>query len=207
VTVSAHVPVAGHPAEDVQVVGGRQRTGVLLLIVADAAFVGALVFSYFYLRGLNTSGAWITQGMHTATIWVGWLIGLIAVASAWCYRSGVNALRTGKIGGLIGGAGIALALVLLDSVVQIIQLASLPFKPDANAYASCVYTLAGANLFHLLLTAVIGVGIWNRARLGRYVATNPWQVEIVAIWWNWIAVAAIAGAVTTSFIASPNVGG
>jgi heme/copper-type cytochrome/quinol oxidase subunit 3 len=97
-------------------------------------------------------------------------------------------------------------IVLLDAAAQVVQIMSFSFKPDANAYASSVYTLAGANLFHLVLTGLVGLGVWNRARIGKYTAADPWQVHIIAIWWVWIAVAGIGGALTTSFIASPNIG-
>jgi hypothetical protein len=93
------------------------------------------------------------------------------------------------------------------TVGQIIQLATFPFHDDTGSYASTVYVMAGANLFHLLLTVFIGLGIWNRARLGLFSAASHWQVRITNIWWSWIALAALIGALTTSFIASPHVGG
>ncbi|HEY2041594.1 MAG TPA: hypothetical protein VGH11_02875 [Jatrophihabitans sp.] len=206
-TTVAEVPVPGQPLEEVDTVGRRQRIGVLLLIVADMAFVGALIFSYFYLRGLNTSGSWLTKDASTAPIWIGWVIAAVLVVSTWVLRQGLAGVKEGKQARLANAVGIALLLVLGDAVVQVIQLVSFSFKPDANAYASSIYTLAGANLFHLLLTALLGIGLWNRSRLGKYSVADPWQVEIVTIWWTWIALAAVAGAITTSFIASPNIGG
>jgi len=197
--------VGGHH-ESIDVVGQRWRTGVLLLILADASFVVALIFAYFYLRGLNTEGNWLTQGAHTATIWVGWLVAAVLVAGAAAFRWGVAGLRAGQASRLVSGAGVAVLLVLVDAGLQLWQLTSFNFKPDANAYASSVYTLAGANLFHLLLTLFIGVGLWNRSRIGKYSAGDRWQVEIVNLWYIWVAVAALGGALTTSFIASPNLG-
>jgi heme/copper-type cytochrome/quinol oxidase subunit 3 len=206
-TAAAEVAVPGQHHEDVDTVGRRWRTGVVLIIVADVAFVGALIFSYFYLRGLNTQASWVTKGSPTASIWVGWVIAAILIASAWSYRWGLSGLRTDNITRLASGVGVAVLLVVADGVAQIIQMVSFAFKPDANAYASSIYTLAGANLFHLLLTLFLGIGLWNRTRIGKYSAADGWQVEIISIWWTWIAIAAVASAVTTSFIASPNVGG
>jgi heme/copper-type cytochrome/quinol oxidase subunit 3 len=115
-------------------------------------------------------------------------------------------LGKGNLCRLVSGIGVAVVIVLLDAAAQVVQIMSFSFKPDANAYASSVYTLAGANLFHLVLTGLVGLGVWNRARIGKYTAADPWQVHIIAIWWVWIAVAGIGGALTTSFIASPNIG-
>ena len=40
-----------------EAVGRRERLGVRLLIVADASFLFAMIFSWFYLRNLNVNGA------------------------------------------------------------------------------------------------------------------------------------------------------
>jgi hypothetical protein len=68
-----------------------------------------------------------------------------------------------------------------------------------------MYLLAGANLFHLVVTLFLGLAMWNRARLRKYSATDNWQVGIVSLWWAWVAIAAGFSALTTSFIASPSV--
>ena len=192
----------GH-GEDPVVVGRRWQTGVLLLILADASFVAALLFSYLYLRGLNTSHAWLLPKQQTAEIWIGWLIAGILVLAAIGYRVGAIGIRAGSQSRLVLGAGIAVGLVLADFVAQIGQLVSLPFGIVDSAYSSEVYALGGANLLHLLITLFLGLGIWNRARLGMYSREDPRQPQMVGFWFTWVAVAAIATALTTSFIASP----
>ncbi len=196
--------------EDPDKVGRRWRTGVLLLILADAAFVAALLFSYFYLRGLNTEKAWLAHGQATASIGVGWLLAGGVVVSAALYRWGQQGIRGGARGRFVSGTALALVVLLATTVGQVLQLANFPFGVADSAYSSAMYTLAGANLFHLLLTVYLGVAMWNRGRLGRYDAVgsehpNTWQAQLVGIWWTWIALAAVLAAVTTSFIASPNV--
>ena len=42
-----------------EVVGRRERLGVRLLIVADGAFLFGMLFTFFYLKNLNNSGAWL----------------------------------------------------------------------------------------------------------------------------------------------------
>jgi hypothetical protein len=49
--------------------------------------------------------------------------------------------------------------------------------------------------------------MWNRGRRGLYGAERTWQVRLVGTWWTWVALAAVLSAFTTSFIASPNLGG
>jgi heme/copper-type cytochrome/quinol oxidase subunit 3 len=195
-------PVIHH--EEPDTVGRRQRTGVALLILADVAFLASLLFAYFYLRGLNTEKGWVLAGDKTAAIWVGWLIALGMVVSAALYRWGDSGLRAGHEKRLPTAIALAVLVLVIDLAAQVVQLVTFPFGVADSAYASSIYTLAGANLFHLVLTLFIGLGMWNRTRLGKYAPDNSWQVRIVGIWWTWIAVAALATALVTSFIASPN---
>ena len=193
----------GH-GESIDVVGARWRIGVRLLIVADGAFVAALVFSYFYLRGLDTQGGWLPPKSPTAAIWVSWALAGGLILSAGLYRWGQEGSLAGKPKRLVIGAGLAVLMVAADTVGQIIQMVTFPFTASSGSYASTSYVIAGASLFHLLLTLFIGTGLWNRARLGKFSALDNWEVRVVGIWWSWIALAAVITALTTSFIASPH---
>lgn len=189
--------------EDPDVIGRRWRTGVLLLILADASFVAALIFSYFYLRGLNVRQDWVFSGQATAAIWVGWAIAIGAVLSAGLFAGALRSIRAGDQARFVGGALLALVVLIVDAVGQALQLSTFPFGVADSAYSSAVYTMAGANLFHLALTLFLAVAMWNRGRRNIYSATSNWQVQLVSIWWAWIALAAILGAFATSFITSP----
>ncbi len=190
--------------EDPDLIGRRWRTGVLLLIVADGAFVASLIFSYLYLRGLNTEKAWLAPHQQTAAIWVSWLITAVMVVSAGVFRSGERSIQAGDTGRYVAASSAASALLVVAAVIQVIQLVSLPFGIDTSAYSSAIYTMAGANLFHLLLTIFLGVAMVNRGRVGIYSESSNWQVRIVGMWWSWIAAAAVVSSFASSFIASPN---
>jgi heme/copper-type cytochrome/quinol oxidase subunit 3 len=202
-------PAPGTPIhrEDVDTVGRRWRLGVGFLIVADASFVAALLFGYRYLRGLNTLGRWIAHGSATAPIWVAWVLAAGFVLSAVVFRWGEIGIRRGDSSRLVLASLVGVILLVLVSVGQVVQIVGFPFSIASSAYASSMYLLAGANLVHLVLTLFLGLAMWNRARLGKYSAAENWQVGIVAIWWAWVAIAAVLSALTTSYIASPLVGG
>jgi heme/copper-type cytochrome/quinol oxidase subunit 3 len=203
------VTVPGTPTqhEDVDTVGRRWRLGVGFLIVADASFVAAMLFSYRYLRGLNTEGAWLPHGSATPPIWVSWVLAAGFILSALVFRGGERAIRRGDSGRLVLASVLGVILVVLVGVGQVVQIAGFPFAIASSAYASSVYLLAGANLFHLVLTLFLGLAMWNRARVGKYSAAENWQVGIVSLWWAWVAIAAVLSALTTSFIVSPLAGG
>ncbi len=195
-------PVPHH--ESVDTVGRRWRAGVALLILADVAFVASLLFSYLYLRGLNTNGVWLAQGQATAAIWASWAIAVVLVLSAAAYRWGQIGMHAGAESRLAVGAAVALLLLVVDLAAQLVQLCTLPFGVADSAYSSSIYVLQSANLFHLLLTLFLGIGLWNRNRLGRYARGNDWQVRLIGAWWTWIAIAAVVTAFVTSFVSSPN---
>jgi heme/copper-type cytochrome/quinol oxidase subunit 3 len=191
--------------EDPDLIGRRWRTGTLLLILADGAFVAALMFSYLYLRGLNTENAWLAPKQDIAAIWFGWVIAGVLVASALTYHWGYRGILAGNQSRLVAASAISLAIVLAAGVLQFIQLSTFPFGVADSAYSSSMYVVAGANLFHILITAFLGLAMWNRSRRSIYSADSNWQVHVVGLWWTWIALAAVAVAFVTSFVTSPKV--
>jgi heme/copper-type cytochrome/quinol oxidase subunit 3 len=186
-------------------VGRRQRLGVLLLIVADVAFVLSLVFAYLYLRELNTEGGWIpAEGGRTMGVGFGWVIAAVMVLSWVAYRWGEAAASVGKRERLVLGSLVATVLVVVDLALQVFQMVNTTIRVDDGSYASAWMALSGYHAFHLAVTLFIGVGLWNRARLGLF-ATNHWQVRLVGYWWTWVAISAIIIAATTSLTTSPHV--
>lgn len=200
-TTTSPAPVVSHDSpEDV---GRRQRLGVLLLIVADVAFVFSLVFTYLYLRQLNTEGGWIpAEGGRTMGVGFGWVITAVMVLSWVAYRWGEVAARAGQRGRLVLGSLIATALVVVDLVLQVYQLVSATIRVADGSYASAWMALSGYHAFHLAMTLFVGIGLWNRARLGLF-ATDHWQVRLVGYWWTWVTISAIITAATTSLTTSP----
>ena len=203
--MSASTMSHAHPTEHAPDPVPSQRLGVILLIVGDAVFVLSLVFTYFYLRGLNTDGGWIPRGSSSLWAGSGWILAGVTVLSALAYRWGELGIRAGERGRLVTGATLALILVLADLGLVIGRLATMPFTTTTGSYASTVITMAGAYLVHLLVTAVLGIAIVNRARRGLFTAEAHWHVRLVGYWWSWMAVIAVLLAVTTTFVTSPHV--
>lgn len=69
-----HGGTPGHH-EPPEKVDARQRLGVWLFIGADVVTLGALLFTYLYLRGVNTDGHWMAMwgykgSLHTYSYWL-----------------------------------------------------------------------------------------------------------------------------------------
>ncbi len=190
--------------EQPQEFGSRWLTGAVLLIVADASFVVALSFSFLYLHGLNTQNAFHPGDSGVASLWWPWTIAAVMVLSALAYRQGLIEHRPGRRHflnpGLAAVVGMAIALVL-----TLVQMATFPFAVSDNAYSSAVWLLAAANLFHLLLTVFLGLGIVMRVHRRVTRGARDWHVRIVGVWFAWVCVAALIGAVTLS-VANATIG-
>jgi heme/copper-type cytochrome/quinol oxidase subunit 3 len=176
----------------------RQRLAVLLLIGADAVFALMLVFTYFYLRGLNVSDEWLPAGVQTVSSATTWAITIIVILSAASYAWGV-ASRSAS--GLRAGTAIGLLLLLVDLVIQVMQLAFVPFHSTSGAYASSFLVLAGYHVAHLLLALFLGVGVLVRASRGMSGPRFRSQLRLVEYAWIWVAGAAVLFAVTLMFTA------
>src|SRR5580700_10097302 len=111
-------------------------TGSRLAIGGLTFLFACFIFSYFYLRSINSSGRWQGSGYVPPSLWMGTTIMLLAVLSAGLNYFGLQRIKAGRkqtwqIGGLI-----ALALGLAAVAMQIYQLANLPFPPGSSGYSS-----------------------------------------------------------------------
>ena len=198
--VHAHTAHHEHP----DVVGSRNRLGVILLIVADVAFALSMVFTYFYLRSQNVNDMWLpaateeTPAINPVSSSGAWRITLIAAIGLAAHFIALKNARKGNQSGLQVFGLVALISSLVATVIQIQQFGSVPFTFYNGAYASCWYLFAIMNTVHLILTAFIALGNWNRSRIGLYKADH-WHVEIVNIWWIWMVVSSLLGAFSLSF--------
>jgi len=196
--VTEHHAESGHH-EAPEVISRRDRMGVLLLIFADAAFVGALVFTWFYLRTLNQGGNWIPKDVEVVASSQSWIVTGVAGISAALMYLGLVAVRKGQVKQLLTFALLALVVLITDSYLQIQALDSFPFTIKNGTYASTMFALAGANIFHLGLTIFLGIGIVNRIRMGRYSQNDHGHIREVTYWWIWVAVASAVTSFATMY--------
>lgn len=190
--------------EDPDVVGSRNRLGLILLLVADIAFALGVLFVYFYLKGQNVNDMWLPKASDTqdATVPVSsmgaWYLTIIAAVGMLFHRYALAGAKMKNQTQLVLGSGLAFLASLVALIYQGVQINHAPFTITMGAYASCYYLIAGLNFTHLVLTAFISLGNWNRSRLGLYVSDH-WHVDIVNIWWMWMTISSLLGAFALSF--------
>ena len=200
-SVNTHAnPHHEHP----DVVGSRNRLGVILLIVADVAFALSMLFTYFYLKAQNVNEMWLPKadGDAPAILPVSsasaWKITAIAAVGLLAHFMALRNVRQGNQSSLKTFGLIAFLSSLIALFFQVQQFGAVPFTFYNGTYVSCWYLFAVMNTVHLILTAFISLGNWNRSRLGLY-KSDHWHVDIVNIWWVWMVVSSLLGAFALSF--------
>lgn len=187
----------------------KEHLALWLFIGGDAVFVALEIFTWFYLRALDTNGMWrgaacsvshpctdglgnsITHEIPKAGPWFTIAIALLVVVAALFTWGVEHSAREHRGNGAVSTWAGAGALVLLAAVVvQCAQFGDLPFTTVDGAYASSFELLMGSTLAHLLLLTFIGTGLWNRARVGRYGDGRWHQVRVIRIFTTWCATAA-----------------
>ena len=192
-----HQHTAHHEHPDV--VGSRNRLGVILILVADISFALSMMFVFFYLKSQNIHQMWLPQGdeehaaINPLSSSPAWTVTAIAAIGALIHYFGLRSARQGNQGALKGAGLLSLLAAIVASVMQWNTIATAPFTFHEGTYVAAFYLLTIMNLVHLFLTVFISFGNWNRARLNLY-SSNYWHVDIVNVWWIWMAVSSAMGA-------------
>jgi len=180
------------------VVADQQRRAVLLFILGDAVFFGCLVFSYLYLRSLDVSHGWLPADAHTASRPFTWAVAAVTVLSAAAYWQADKSIRAGNRGSFQTGVLGALLLAAVATAGLIVQISTWSILMSDGSYASAFIVMTWVQLVHLLILLLVGVGIANRGRKGKFDDGNSNHVRVVGYFWYWVTVTSVVGALTTT---------
>lgn len=181
-------------------------TGSRLMIGVVASGLGAFLFSFFYLRSLNSHGLWYPSGFDGPSQALGGTIMGLIVVSAIVQTLGLQMIKGGKKDAWGIAAIVALVLGVAAAAVQIYQLTSLSFQPGANGFAS-VFVGASPVFAALVLSTMIWLEILvMRGRqlpaisfveqpptFGEAAEVQRFQASLSAftLFWNFLAIAAL----------------
>jgi heme/copper-type cytochrome/quinol oxidase subunit 3 len=176
----------------------RARLGVLLLILSDAAFVGAMYVSQAYLHILNSSGQY-RAGVQPPSVVAGLILAAVVAASAAIYFWGEQGHRAGHLDRYRTGLIAAWVLVLIALVGQLVVLFGLRYSIPENGFASLVMVMSAYHAVHLLVTALIGFLVLGRVLHGR-IAGHEYITEVTGYWWYYVAATAVTTWLMLSFV-------
>lgn len=189
--------------EHPDVVGSRNKLGVVLILVADIAFALSVLFVYFYLKQQDVGGMWLpraTEGQAAtvpASAMGAWYLTLLAGFGLLVNNYGLRGARTKNPAQINLGLGAGALISVVLFVYQIVQMRQVDFTVTWGAYASCYFLITGLSALHFFITAFIGIGNWNRGRLGLY-SSDHWHIDIINVWWIWMFVSSLLGAFALS---------
>src|SRR5215469_2624228 len=101
-------------------------TGSRLAVGGMTFLFGCFVFTYFYLRSLNSHGMFHPAGFKGPQQWAGAVIMALVVVSAALQYLGLTRIKVGNKGAWLSSAVVALVLGLGAIGLQVWQLMNLP---------------------------------------------------------------------------------
>jgi heme/copper-type cytochrome/quinol oxidase subunit 3 len=206
--IDSNVEVDFH--ESPEKVTGRELVGLWLFIAGDAIILIALLFTYLYLRGLNTSNLWMPHGVHGVSDVMTWLTVVVVALSAWAVWVGEKTTQRGGRGA--SAAAMATLLAVVGFALTIISITKIPHSINATSgvrmvsgsYASSLLSIDISNAVHLALLTFLGLCVIVRTRKGLISQATPSHGRLIRIFWVWVLVSVgFAALITTLFVASP----
>jgi heme/copper-type cytochrome/quinol oxidase subunit 3 len=175
------------------------------LIAVVSTLFGGLVFSYFYLRSLNSHGLWDPNGIKASPL-LGTIIMVFVIASAVIIQVVNRRLRMGITIDWQVGALVALLLGVLAGAFQIWILTRLNFMPGSSGYAG-IYVASGPVYAAVVLLSMYwletliarsirsrkaaaqdgGIGVSNQPRAENFRAS----LDGFTVFWTYFAVLSI----------------
>ena len=169
--------------------------GIVLLVASETALFGTLIASYFYLRLQATR--WPPAGIDAPDMTVPLILTGVLVVTVAPIFFAVRAARAGNVRPtwlLLFGAVVVQA-VYLAVQIHLFGADLDRFDPADNAYGSIYFTLLAAHHLHVLVGILMIV--WLLARLATGLTNyRVVAVSAVAIYWYFVAVAAVAVVLT-----------
>jgi cytochrome c oxidase subunit 3/cytochrome c oxidase subunit I+III len=202
-TVDSTVPYAdteraiGHAARAaVEAPVGRTTGwwGMVLLICTEGATFAVFLASYFYLR-FDHGGPWPPAADKVPHLYYTSIGTGILVASCALMALAVRATPRDRRGALalllfvVFGAGCVFVSFQTIDYLQEMASGSTPAK---DAYGSLLYLITGLHLVHVVAGLVMLIYLMLSGLMGRIGSENPWPTRIVALYWYFLAVLAVA---------------
>ena len=188
----------------------KERLALWMFIAGDALFLILMVFTWFYLRTLNSNGMWDAAQCSTANPcedglgnpilaqitradpWHAVIIAACTVlAAGFVWLAEIGAKKNTTKAAISGPAGMAFLFMVLAIAMQIYQFQVLPFTTIDGAYASTYEFFMGSTLAHLLILAFVGLGLWIRSTRGRHAGGTWYRVRLIRFFAVWVALSTV----------------
>jgi hypothetical protein len=162
-------------------------TSIRMFYIAASFFFASFYFGLVYLQIVNENNMWLPHGVDHPPTWMGVSeMALIQIAGLAYFWGQWGGMYQRKFGRLTLGLWIAAILTIVAIVIHVIELHSPGFSLQSGAYVSIFTVVEGVYTVFLVGTAVVLLGVANRARLGLF-NENGTGVEAFGEFFGWMA--------------------
>lgn len=162
-------------------------TSVRMLYISMSFFFASFYFGLIYLQIVNENNMWLPHGVDHPPTWMGvaetGLVLLAGVAYFWGQWFG---LYQRKFERLNLGLWLAAILTIIAVIIHVIELHIPGFSLQSGGYVSLFIAIEGVYTFFLAVTAIVLLGVANRARLGLF-NQNGISVAAFGEFFGWMA--------------------
>jgi heme/copper-type cytochrome/quinol oxidase subunit 3 len=159
--------------------------------IALSFFFACFYFAVFYLQLVNENALWLPAGINHPATALGVaetaLVLLAGLAYFWGQWAG---LYRRNFGVLQLGLWIAALLTVVSVVLHIAELHNPGFSIQGGGYVSCFVAIEGVFTVMLFISAIVLLGMANRARLGLFRESGV-AVDAFGEFFGWISAVAL----------------
>lgn len=162
-------------------------TSVRMVYIAGSFFFAAFYFGLVYLQIINVNNMWLPHGIDHPPTWMGVSeVALVLAAGSIYFWGQYFGLQIRNFARLNLALWVAALLTIIACVIHIIELHAPGFSLQGGAYVSLFIAIEGVFTVFLIVTALVLLGVANRARLGLF-NQNGISVAAFGEWYGWIA--------------------
>lgn len=154
-------------------------------------FFACFYFAQIYLQILNQNGLWLPAGVNHPASWMGVVeTGLILLAGLIYFAGQWTGLYQRNFSRLSAALWIAGVLTVISFIIHVMEIVRPGFSLQAGGYASVFAVTEGVFTVIVLISAILLLGLANRARLGLF-KTSGVAVEAFGEYYGWLSAIAL----------------
>ncbi len=157
--------------------------GMIMLVVAEAALFGYLLFSYYYMAVSNPPG-WVLESEPSLKLALPNTFLLLgsSVAAWW----GERGIRKDSRSQALGGVGLAIAMGTVFAIVQFFEWKGKAYGLGTTAYTALYFVTTGFHMAHVIVGLVILIILWIWAWRGFFSPLRMLPMANGIVYWHFV---------------------
>lgn len=159
--------------------------GMVLLVAIESTVFATLLASYMYLRGAVAE--WPPAGIPLPGLLLPAVNTLVLLTSSVAVYWAGRGLKQGDQRRLKIGLGAGVLLEIVFFVVKLFEAQRFGYGWSTSAYASIFWSISGLHTLHVVVAILMASAAWVLAMRGYYDREKMVGVQVVSIYWQFVA--------------------